>query len=463
MSRLSRTLLLAASAVLALGASCTPPPVPPGPIFQLRQVELGRGEHARSRVAVPGQLLRVGSRDLPYRFQGAHRLQVQRAGRAYRVNGRVSGIDITGLEPTAARNLLGQHPGAQFVIWREVERVRPALVRAIAERGPKKLGLWLGLALTAPRGLSLRALAPLCDRLQALVLEGEVRWSGVDALVRCPALTGLRVTTALPRGALLAISRLRSLRHLDLEGALLAFGPGPEGLRPLSRLHRLVTLDLGDNGLSDREIAPVSRLGELHWLRLRGNPLTGRTLGRLARLRRLAWLDLDDTALTNRGLSRLAGLRALRYLRLGHTRVSTRGLIAFHRARRHVTVLGREDMAQVQLGVLDHAPARRVPERLLSLHSQGPLTALSGLGTATGVASCDQFLRLLVCFFRAQPNARRGRSVTLIHKLRQRFARQLRTGGRAARTRLQRMCTQQVARFQRTLGKVPWARRCLKP
>ncbi len=449
--------------IAMLLASCATPKIAPGPTFRLRQVELGRGKHARPVVAVPGQLLRVGAQALPYRFQGAHRLQVQRAGRAYRVNGRVSGVDITGLDPTAARNLLGQHPDAQFVIWREVERVSPAMLRAIVERGPKKLGLWLGLALTAKRGLSLRALAPLCDRLQALVLEGEVRWSGVDALGRCTALTGLRVITALPRGALRAISRLRSLRHLDLGGALLAFGPGPEGLRPLGRLHRLVTLDLGDNGLSDRELAPVGRLGDLHWLRLRGNPLTGRTLGRLARLPRLAWLDLDRTELTNRGLSRLAGLRALRYLRLGHTRVSTRGLIAFHRARRHVTVLGREDMAQVQLGVLDHAPVRRARERPVNLRSQGPLTALSGLGTATGVAACDHFLRLLVCFFRAQPNARRGRSVTLITKLRQRFARQLRTGGRAARARLQRMCTGQVARFKRTLGKVPWARRCLKP
>lgn len=415
-------------------------------------------------MVVPGQLLAVGPHAVPVRYGGQRRIVPSRVGRILRVNGKPVGIDLTGLEPDAAREALRGVPGASVVVWRDLAGVTPKVARALDGLGAP-FSLWLGLALTATQALDLRPLASLCEHLRGLVLEGEVRWDGVATLRRCGSLRALRVVSSLPRGALRHVASLTSLRHLDLSGSLRAFGPGSEGLRPLRRLGRLVTLDLADNGLQDRELTPLGHLRHLHWLRLRGNPVTGRSLGRLARLPRLVWLDLDGTRLSNRGLSRLAGLRSLRYVRVADTRVSLRGLVAFRRARRKVKILGREDLAKVELGAVARArpggtfSAGHVPVSRLSHRN-----ALSGLGrNRTGVPACDQYLKLMQCYVGSMPSASRSAGRRAVRRVLSVWRRQLRTGGAAIRRQLAKTCQSSLVYLKRAVGRRPAARRCLRP
>jgi hypothetical protein len=385
-------------------------------------------------------------------------LALVRKERLLLVNGEATGLDLTGASIEEAHEGLRRARRLTLLVWRGIDRLDPGVLAALGRVEASSLVLLLGQSLTARGPLDMSALAPLCQRLHGLVLEGEVAPSSLARLRRCASLRALTLRGAQSPEVLEAVGSLRQLAHIDLSGALRAFGPGPEGLRPITGLDGLVTLDLADNGLTDTELGAIGRLGGLQRLGLSGNPITGETLGALAGLRRLAWLDLGRTGLSPRGLARVAALGGLGWLGLPDT-TQAKALAAFRKARPRVKVFDS--------GALEKAPgesAEAVDDR--AGRNVGYPKGATGedRGTAPiGVRECDEVLALMRCYFSVVPPAARVSGEAAIRRIRDSFLAQRKTAGARAPAVLKATCSQVLGQLRQSLRSFTPASKCLRP
>lgn len=449
--------LIAAAAV----SRCARGPLPAVPAYRVQEVRVG-GAAGKTHltVAMPGQLLWVGS-GLVVPYAGGAEVRAQRKGVRLLVGGKTVGLDLTGLDADEALHEVRRRPWARLIRWLDLPGLSREVMSVLEALRSERISLVLGLALTARRGLDLRRLGPLCQRIAALRVEGEVRRNGLRWLRRCRHLRALVVRGALSARQISELGTLGRLHHLDLAGALRPFGQGSVGLAPLGKLRALVSLDLSANGLVDRDLDPLAGLRRLHWLRLAENPLEVIGLGWLSRVKRLAYLDVSATRITPKGLARLAGLGALRWLRLDQTRIRPRARRVFSRARPKVHLILGGVAPEVALGPLvalgpapRPLPPRRPPRRAAARPApvMGPLPK-------TGVASCDRFLRTFLCLTTTLSKMSPSRVRTYNRQART-LARRIVKMGKAQAVRLCGRMLKQMTRLARSNARY---RRCLKP
>ena len=418
------------------------------------------------RWVLPGQLVRLGPAGRHvYRMRQDPSLRSARVGRVILINGRASGIDISGLESEAAVALLGRHRAVELVIWRDVTHLFPPVLEALASLSTKSLVLVLGQSLTAEGPMDLAPLGRLRATLYGLVLVDLELGAGSFAALR--SLSGLRalhVAASLDRTAVAHLGGLSQVRQLGLHGALRAFGSGPAALREVGRLTGLEVLDLGGNQLDDESLVHLRRLRHLRWLDLGGNRLRGSGLGHLGQMARLRWLrlrrnplvgtavaplsrlvglrvlELSRTGVTNGGLARLAGLAGLKELHVQHTRVTWLGLDAFRRAR----------------------PGCRV--RIAAQAQPDPAPRARATGSqATGIAACDRYLQIMRCVMGTLKGSAQSAMRTVIQRSAEALRASLGQPGKSTTQRgaLEQACRMSVTAYHRALKGRP-AARCIR-
>jgi hypothetical protein len=121
---------------------------------------------------------------------------------------------------------------------------------------------------------------------------------------------------------------LKSLRSLNLGGALRLSDAGMKELAPLKNLQALYLFfaPVTDAGLKD-----LAGLKNLRVLDLSHTRVTGPGLKGLAGLPRLRALNLNYTGVTDAGLKELAGLKSLRWLGLDRTGATAAGVAALQK------------------------------------------------------------------------------------------------------------------------------------
>jgi hypothetical protein len=118
-------------------------------------------------------------------------------------------------------------------------------------------------------------------------------------------------------------ARLKSLRSLNIGGALLLTDAG---LKELQALKNLRGLYLFYAPVTDAGLKELAALKELQALDLSNTRVTDAGLKELARLKNLQALNLGPTKVTDAGLKALAGLKSLRWLNLHGTKVTAAGV-----------------------------------------------------------------------------------------------------------------------------------------
>jgi hypothetical protein len=115
---------------------------------------------------------------------------------------------------------------------------------------------------------------------------------------------------------LISISDLQSLRSVTLAygGTTRGVSITPAGIRRLSTLWNLESLELIYFPVTDQCLKSLSTLRRLEVLNLRGSSITDEGLTHLRHLKELQWLDLSDTNISNTGLCALKDLKNLRVL-----------------------------------------------------------------------------------------------------------------------------------------------------
>jgi hypothetical protein len=192
--------------------------------------------------------------------------------------------------------------------------------------------------------------APSSPHLSDLELE---RWVGEQAEPPELALS-LRGCTQLTGGGLAALSRLPSLRILDLSEtgvgsaeleclqnlaqlvglSLFRVELAPGSLSVLRVLRELRFLELSRTWIEDEELISLESLEKLEQLVLRRTHVTGSGFRFLARLHRLKHLVLHHSPITDVALSHLEPFESLELLALTGTRVRDEGLRHLGKLRR---------------------------------------------------------------------------------------------------------------------------------
>jgi hypothetical protein len=113
-----------------------------------------------------------------------------------------------------------------------------------------------------------------------------------------------------PRDVLSSIAVLSEVRQLQLEQT----DVDDAGLRLLSGLRHLETLNLNGCPITDESAAVIGGFSELQWLQLERTKITDSAIPHLLRLHKLEVLRVKETELTDQGLVQLAGLPNLRTL-----------------------------------------------------------------------------------------------------------------------------------------------------
>jgi hypothetical protein len=137
--------------------------------------------------------------------------------------------------------------------------------------------------------------------------------------------------------ALIPVSRLPYLRHLDLDDDDLAAAAGDEfsagwskitdrGLSHIRKLGRLENLSLSSTDVDGPGLAQLTGMASLRRLNLRLIPLTDNDARCLARFTRLESLRLDSKELTDAALENIVGLTSLTYLELCCPQITSEGL-----------------------------------------------------------------------------------------------------------------------------------------
>ena len=140
-----------------------------------------------------------------------------------------------------------------------------------------------------------------------------------------------------------------------------------KGLTRLSRLANLKELNLSRNQITDLGAQHVGKMLGLEKLVLNATDISDRSVTKFGELKKLEVLGLTGTEITDRSLAVLSKLPKLEKLYLSRTRVSDEGMKLLARSR--------------TLKVLDVSQCKDVTDKSLSHLSSLPLVTLSLLGT----------------------------------------------------------------------------------
>ncbi|MCI0703481.1 MAG: hypothetical protein L0241_20570 [Planctomycetia bacterium] len=184
----------------------------------------------------------------------------------------------------------------------------------------------LDLTGTTITDASLRELVAL-KRLTSLTLPyTKITANGMKELTALKNLTSLSVggTDAARGEGLKALSALERLDTLDLSSSQLK----PVDLRELTGLKRLTTLRLLSTGLTDQDLKELAPLTTLTSLNLANNPqITGAGIAELAPLKNLTTLEVGAYGtLTDKDLKAFARLKSLKSLAIDPTAITDAGL-----------------------------------------------------------------------------------------------------------------------------------------
>ena len=94
----------------------------------------------------------------------------------------------------------------------------------------------------------------------------------------------------------------------------------------IGRMHKLRTLDLQGNPISDEGLSALANLPDMQWLCLADTLISDKGLAQVAMLHKLQYLFLQGTGITDTGLARLAGLKRLKRLNVKKTAVTRGGI-----------------------------------------------------------------------------------------------------------------------------------------
>jgi hypothetical protein len=159
------------------------------------------------------------------------------------------------------------------------------------------------------RGMTL--LLPLTD--------GQLAMLGTTASIAGLSQTSTKVTAA----GLAHLASLPSLKDLSLTSIKLT----ADGMRQIGRCEGLLSLGLNDPGVKDADLAPISRLTSLRILDISGaKKLTGKCAAVFEPLVNLECLSLFETKIDDRVCDVLAVLPALRQVVLYDSLVTDRGV-----------------------------------------------------------------------------------------------------------------------------------------
>lgn len=120
-----------------------------------------------------------------------------------------------------------------------------------------------------------------------------------------------------------AIARLKNLRGLALDNTT---GTNEQALEPLTALHELEDVDLGDLPVGDGAVHYLASSLKIKRLSLQARGLTNQGAARLAGFTRIEHLVLHSGPLSDRGIASLAGLTKLRTLRVSGGTFTDAGL-----------------------------------------------------------------------------------------------------------------------------------------
>jgi serine/threonine protein kinase/Leucine-rich repeat (LRR) protein len=137
-----------------------------------------------------------------------------------------------------------------------------------------------------------------------------------------------------------------TLRSINLYGKQV----DQAGLRELSGLTDLVSLDLGDTKVTDATLKELSGLTSLSWLAIPGTLLTDAGLKELAGLTNIEQVALQNTKLTDAGLVHLKAWTKLSSLGINDTQISDAGLTHF-KDFKNLTALHLHNTSMSDLGL----------------------------------------------------------------------------------------------------------------
>jgi len=120
------------------------------------------------------------------------------------------------------------------------------------------------------------------------------------------------------------LSKLEQLYRLPVSGGRPRITDA--GIKNISGLNRLVSVDLADSRITDDGLAYLEGLDQLQNLNLAYTSVTDDGLKHLADLTQLRWLNLSGTQFSGTGLKHLSGLSHLESLDLSRSMVTDEGL-----------------------------------------------------------------------------------------------------------------------------------------
>lgn len=223
--------------------------------------------------------------------------------------------------------------------WLSHEKV-PARVRSLCERNPHLFNNVESLFLTGPRnplagtsllgenfcGSELAALDDLRGLTKVSVLALRL---GEDAWMHLTRNTSLRELEISGDGIREAhFARIGAMKDLEV----LKLSPNGEtdsphdGLRHLSHLSQLRTLELSSYRLTDEDLSFLSSLSGLEELNISYSQISDSGLDKLLPLTNLKSLSLSSTAVTDEGVKRLRNFKKLETVFISMTKVTEKGI-----------------------------------------------------------------------------------------------------------------------------------------
>ncbi len=127
--------------------------------------------------------------------------------------------------------------------------------------------------------------------------------------------------------------------HLDVNFRMVGATINDKAIAPLSGLKSVVSLNLGQTGITDAGLASLAGLKELTELHLEGTHITDAGLVHLRGLTALTYLNLYGTNITDAGLENLSHLTNLKHLYVWQTKVTPAGADKLKQQLPHLEVV----------------------------------------------------------------------------------------------------------------------------
>ncbi len=175
-------------------------------------------------------------------------------------------------------------------------------------------------------------------------------------VVNAPSVTGISVSSPLPRGV--KFSGLRDLSFFAVGGPQVT----DELIEPLAQCNQLHTLTLAYPKVTAEGLEQLSNLSEIVSLSLPGSEVDDSVIGKWPPLSRLSYLDLSDTRVTEVGLQRLLEGGLVTHLTLNNTKISRSSLADLAKLQGLSTLMlaGTGIDSKVLDSVLDNGSLRRL-------------------------------------------------------------------------------------------------------